>query len=241
MKVAVVRMGWPGSSVGIVALYSKPGSRSFLDYDLCERLRELSLREIPKTSTYAIDMVRFPLDWGTAQDSAEYVYKGAVPLKIWFCGEVQLNWLITTDGDPKSSVSLRINTLRESDQIKLEEILFDMSYPKVDREARNGVPAEIWAGRFMSKKNTPKAQIKLFGDIYDAREKNNKDRPNYSVHALKQGDVVMVETYIQRYRPSTKPNDQWKVKYQLKKLYVLYVGDDSGDAPGDVPDEDEDI
>ncbi|KAJ3491932.1 hypothetical protein NLI96_g376 [Meripilus lineatus] len=202
----------------------RPGSRSFLDYDLCERLRELSLREIQKTSTYAIDMVRFPLEWGTAQDSAEYIiYKGAVPLKIWFCGEVQLNWLVTTDGDPKSSVSLRINMLRESDQVKLEEILFDMSYPKVDHEAHS-------------------------------REIHVKEKYTEST-----GDVVMVEAYIQRYRPSTKPTsavtdenkakpkweqrpwDEWKVKFQLKKLYVLYVGDDSGDAPGDVPDEDEEI
>lgn len=92
-----------------------PCARSFLNYDLCERMRELMLREIPSTSMYAIDMVKFPLSWGTAEDSAEYVYKGAVPLKTWFCGEVQLNWLVMPDGDPKSSVSLRINTLRNSD------------------------------------------------------------------------------------------------------------------------------
>ena len=72
-------------------------------------------------------------------------------------------------------------------------------------------------------------------------------------------NVSLVEAYIQRYRPSTKPTsavtdenkakpkwenrpwDQWKVKFQLKKLYVLYVGDDSGDAPGDVPDADEEF
>lgn len=88
---------------------------------------------------------------------------------------------------------------------------------------------------------------------------DGKDRPTYSVHALKRGDVVMVGAYIQRYRLSNKPKltatednstkpmwearpwDQWKVKFQLKRLYVLYVGGNSGDAPGDVPDEDEEI
>lgn len=88
-------------------------------------------------------------------------------IKVWFL------WR-----SPKSSVSLRINTLRNADQVKLEEILFDMSYPNVYREARSklddshvvqllimftdGVPAEIWAGRFMSRKNAPKAQVRWF-------------------------------------------------------------------------------
>lgn len=103
-------------------------------------------------------------------------------------------------------------------------------------------------------------QIKLFKDIYDLREPVEGKKPEeYSIYALKKRDVVMIEAYIQRWQPSqTYPReggsssedgdkgkkkweprtwDSWKVKFQLKKIYVLYSAPASGDAPGDVPDD----
>lgn len=153
-----------------------PGIRSYIDEELCERMAELSRHEKPAASIFGIDALTFPLSWGTAFDTAEYIYRDSVPVKVWFCGEIKYQGLILADGGAKASASLLVNVFRASDQARLDEILFDMASPPVDRELRSmsftysldylpyffivdNMSADIWVGKFMAPPKAATADV----------------------------------------------------------------------------------